>query len=193
MAIGRGDYYGIDDILSEEDQIPVTFNTDAFNLGFLDSTSDSPELGKGAQVELPCWLADILAQRNFVKIKMPKHYTKKYRTYLLADPTVVNLRDKSSFYYDTGIRLCKFFRSSAEASILVSTCLKAFSFRYRSILDRCLSSRNEDNTSYTNMLTHTEQLIFNAGYNSSHEIFKWKNRDDDKLTSFRQKKRKRTH
>eukprot|EP00188_Purpureofilum_apyrenoidigerum_P004759 Plantae.Rhodophyta-Purpureofilum_apyrenoidigerum.ctg56113.p1 GENE.Plantae.Rhodophyta-Purpureofilum_apyrenoidigerum.ctg56113~~Plantae.Rhodophyta-Purpureofilum_apyrenoidigerum.ctg56113.p1 ORF type:complete len:250 (-),score=36.31 Plantae.Rhodophyta-Purpureofilum_apyrenoidigerum.ctg56113:80-829(-) len=63
------------------------------------------DLPKGTKVEVPCWLAETLARRNYVSIHLPRFYSSTVRNDLRAGPNSVNLSDKCHFFFELGFRL----------------------------------------------------------------------------------------
>ena len=57
-------YYDLDNILMEQELVPLSFKYDAFRLGFLHRTSDGEDLRAGQRVELPLWLVNSLQVRR---------------------------------------------------------------------------------------------------------------------------------
>ena len=103
------DYYDIDQILATEERVPVTFNCNAQGLGYLVHGVEE-DLAEGTKLKLLFWLADALVKQNsgiqqnsgVVSIKMPKYFSQKYRNYLKANPTSVDLRSVCQVYYQLG-------------------------------------------------------------------------------------------
>ncbi len=100
--------------------------------------------------------------RGMATAEIPRHFHERFRGKLKVDPIVVNLREKTPFYYDFGVRLSKLFRDDR----MIPELRRAMTLRYRVILDRSLNSRNEDTTTFTNNLTNSEQELFKAGKNA---------------------------
>lgn len=48
-------YFSIEDIFVTQERIPCETQQSLCKLGFLDPSSDSPDLKEGQQVELPLW------------------------------------------------------------------------------------------------------------------------------------------
>jgi len=167
-------YYDVDAILAEEERVPVVFRTESKGLGGLSAASLTVDLDAGSRVDLPLWLAPALAERLWVSIKAPKCFAKRFRNFLLSDPTVVNLREKSPNYYETGRRLVAFVDGNQQ---LHSALVKTLAVRYKEILDRSQHSRNEDLSKVTAGMTELEKKLFYAGYNGKDELFHWKRRE----------------
>ena len=51
------DYFDISDILSEEERVPLVFDTPALDIGYLVEGSHAEDVDMGTKVELPFWLA----------------------------------------------------------------------------------------------------------------------------------------
>ena len=75
------------------------------------------------------------------------------------DPIVVNLREKTPYYYEFGIQVA----SLLDDETLIPELRRSMTLRYRLVLDRSLNSRNEDTTKFTQKLTNSEQFLFKAG------------------------------
>ncbi|QWW23223.1 hypothetical protein CA7LBN_002024 [Candidozyma auris] len=77
-------YYDIDDILAENEKVPCVFNATYPGLGFLDGSPNRP-LEKDTKVELPMWLAKLLAMSelsaqsdlSFVEMLTPEFISNK--------------------------------------------------------------------------------------------------------------------
>ena len=110
-------------------------------------------------MELPFWLASSLVARNMVDVQLPKHYRERFRGRLRVDPIVVNLREKTPYYYEFGMKVANLFKDET----IIPELRHAMTLRYRTILDRSLNSRNEDTKKFTEKLTNSEQFLFKAG------------------------------
>ncbi|WRX12124.1 hypothetical protein QQP08_004611 [Theobroma cacao] len=69
-------YYNIDDILTEEEFVPVVFHK-AANGVIIDPSSETNSVEQGAKVELPLWLAQELYLRQAVSISVPACFNQK--------------------------------------------------------------------------------------------------------------------
>ncbi|KAK4524874.1 hypothetical protein GAYE_SCF06G2776 [Galdieria yellowstonensis] len=95
-----------------------------------DEEKSSQKLPAGTRVELPFWLAETLAVRNFVNLQMPHSYGSRTRKDIIADATFVSLKSKASFYYRYGNQLAQCLGDHDLRERL----LYAFANRYRKIL-----------------------------------------------------------
>ncbi|CAI9112933.1 OLC1v1013444C2 [Oldenlandia corymbosa var. corymbosa] len=69
-------YYEIDDVLAEDEIVPVVFQQAADGVGLLDSSDDTNKVEAGSRVELPFWLARDLHLRGVVSIDVPPYFKK---------------------------------------------------------------------------------------------------------------------
>jgi len=67
------------------------------------------QLKKDTAVELPLWMAQALVLKNMVKLKLPKYFGDSFRVTLLAQPAVMNLQDRSPFFYEFGLKLANLY------------------------------------------------------------------------------------
>jgi hypothetical protein len=63
------------------------------------------QLAQDSRVEVPLWLATTLASRSYVTLELPRVFQPAFREMLLADPTVVDLHSKCSYFYEFGIKI----------------------------------------------------------------------------------------
>jgi GINS complex subunit 3 len=88
-------YYDIDTILAEEELVPCTNLFDFSHLAHLDPDlvdTDKHYLPESSQVKVPLWAMEKWAMLGFVRISLPRHYSKKARERLAADPSEADLR-----------------------------------------------------------------------------------------------------
>ena len=195
------DYYDIDQILATEERVPVTFNCNAQGLGYLVHGVEE-DLAEGTKLEMPFWLADALVKQNSgiqqnsggVSIKMPKYFSQKYRNYLKANPTSVDLRSVCQVYYQLGMKLSPWLGLDEMTAVeLREDLMAAMVDRYFSVLDHSQNSSGGDNSSFVKQLTEEEKVLFGLSYSAALEYEKWRARQHGKLTVSRiiQRDRKR--
>ncbi|CAO1620027.1 unnamed protein product [Parajaminaea phylloscopi] len=132
-------YWDISDILADSCRIPCTFNLDVPNLSLLrgdapvdqymtDATPASSQQSlEGAapvadvirdksRLELPFWLAEMLALNDIVTPSLPKPYSQRVRNALDADAKSVQLRTQSTWWYALGIRMAALYREGTPGS-----------------------------------------------------------------------------
>jgi len=132
----NSEYFNVEDILVENEVVPSTFSSDARNLGFLDDYGGSQDLKAGVRVNLPYWIGYVLADRQMIRLSLPKVYSAKMKSVLLSDALSVNFRDASLYYYDLGYKLAAI--SGDEE--LVDNLQTALSLRYQYILRKAAAA-----------------------------------------------------
>jgi GINS complex subunit 3 len=88
-------YYDIDAILAEEELIPCTNLFEFWHLSHLDPDlvdSNVSHLPEDSHVKLPLWAMEKWATLAFVRMSVPRHYGRKARERLEADPAQADLR-----------------------------------------------------------------------------------------------------
>eukprot|EP00002_Diphylleia_rotans_P002888 TRINITY_DN11880_c0_g1_i1.p1 TRINITY_DN11880_c0_g1~~TRINITY_DN11880_c0_g1_i1.p1 ORF type:complete len:193 (+),score=33.57 TRINITY_DN11880_c0_g1_i1:70-648(+) len=179
--MGSYNYYDVHQILAEQEQVTLTFPIGAHQLGFLDPSSVGADLARDKKVELPLWLSLPLSQRNMVAVESQKIIGPKFRSALSADPTVINLHDRSSYFYQICADVAQ-LTSDQTIMPLLRTC---FTERYKIILDKCLNSLSTDSSDFTRKLTQSERTLFQAGVVASSDFHSWRQRRTEKITASR--------
>ena len=94
-------YYDLDAILSEEELVPCWTNFDFSYLATLDPdyhhhhSNDSNALAllpEACKLKMPVWALQKWGPLGYVKMVLPRHYGRKAREKLQADPCQVDLR-----------------------------------------------------------------------------------------------------
>ncbi len=132
---GGGDYFDIDDILAEAEEVPVTFKHEIEGVGFLDPSSDQPNIKADTKVSVPYWLAVALfdetkENRQFVVWSLPKTFDARFRARLIADPKAVDLCSHSKYFFEFGRKLALRI-TAAELGVTLRAALMA---RYSELL-----------------------------------------------------------
>ncbi|KAL2157144.1 hypothetical protein VTH06DRAFT_6432 [Thermothelomyces fergusii] len=130
-------YYDVDSILTDAEKIPCTFQLDVPDLGYLDNTPTQP-LKAGTKVNLPLWLAEMLAIANtgdvegksFVTFDLPPALGNDVVQALKADPRAVPLRDQSAHFYGLATHMMEL----SEEKELAATLRKTFVTRASEIV-----------------------------------------------------------
>ncbi|PWN53589.1 GINS complex, Psf3 component [Violaceomyces palustris] len=113
-------YWDIDSILSDNQKLPCTFNLTVPNLGHLES-NDERDVKQHARLELPFWLAELLALNDVVSISMPKAFGPRVRGALDANAQSVQLRNLNIWWYALGLRLGNLIDSTDLLDVLSKT------------------------------------------------------------------------
>ena len=66
---------------------------------------DGPQLGAGAALDVPLWLAPELVKRRMLELEMPSMFNQRVRSQLDAGPGPFDLRARSPHWYEVGSRL----------------------------------------------------------------------------------------
>lgn len=166
-------YWDIDDILAEDDNVTVIAMHKGYKLSFLDPNANKTEkdLEEGTKTEIPLWLAHRLSVHKFLAVESPLPYREKFKKALLADPTVINLRDKSAYYYERAIRLADILEDSGSISEVLP---EIFLKRIKGLLKTAQHMPLEESTSFTKKLTNIERHIFESGRDAIINYKMWK-------------------
>lgn len=112
--------------------MPSKFELEVAQLGYLDNNAAQP-LKNGTSVNLPLWLAELLALANrapssaeedaksFVSLNLPPSLSNEVMSALKADPRAVPLRDQSHNFYGLGTRMLDLFEEKEICTILRRT------------------------------------------------------------------------
>lgn len=190
------DYFNLDDILATQERIPCTFQTEVFNLGYIDPSLDSRDIPKGTKLELPFWLAKSLCSRRkqCVTIDLPKHYKEVYREVFNADANVVDLHKLGPHFYRFGSHLLHF--EHPESPDIAKSLLKVFQGRFRDIMDASQNAYDQDMSKLTEKLDEMEKAIFSQGQKGLTDLKMWETREGEKIQIsemvINHRKRKRT-
>ncbi|CCX33030.1 Similar to DNA replication complex GINS protein psf3; acc. no. Q4WQ54 [Pyronema omphalodes CBS 100304] len=121
-------YYDIDAILTDSQKVPCTFEVDVPGLGYLESSSASPDIKAGTRIQLPLWLAEMLAvsQRlgtleNVISLDIPEALAPRVQNALKADPKTVELRSLATHFYGLGERVLGLFEEEELCDVLINT------------------------------------------------------------------------
>lgn len=87
-------YYDLDDILAEEELLPCSTLFDFHYLAHLDPEIDEKQnkLPEGSRIKIPLWAVEKWANLGFVRVSLPRHFSRKARERLEAEPSEVDLR-----------------------------------------------------------------------------------------------------
>ncbi|KAJ4457465.1 putative 40S ribosomal protein S17-B [Paratrimastix pyriformis] len=169
-------YYDLDEILAEEQVIPVQFKREAADLGHLDPSSLEDRLAKDARVELPLWMGKSLLEHNIARVGNPKHLAADFQSMVTAAPTHVNL-SPHPYYYEVGCQMARLTRERGLVPYLV----RSFADRFQMILQTCHNCDDSDRGKFLQKLTVSEVKLFNAGNESLDRYRHWRNRSNTKL------------
>eukprot|EP00823_Brevimastigomonas_motovehiculus_P008139 TRINITY_DN7410_c0_g1_i1.p1 TRINITY_DN7410_c0_g1~~TRINITY_DN7410_c0_g1_i1.p1 ORF type:complete len:188 (+),score=32.82 TRINITY_DN7410_c0_g1_i1:109-672(+) len=164
----NGQYYDIDIILAEAEEIPSTFLIDAEDVGYLDESADDKDIKQETKLDLPLWLAKPLASKNVLRLDPPRCFTSRYKTIIYADPIAADL---PFYFYELLIPLVEFWPDIAEWANRV------YISRYGEMLKRSPFFPTSDFSAFTERLTCLEKSLFAAKSASALEWKKWLSRE----------------
>jgi hypothetical protein len=93
-SLSSSSYYDIDAILAEEELIPSTTLFDFSHLSHLDKDGRNRDhfLPEASRIKMPLWAVHEWAMLGFVRLSLPRHYGRRARERLEADPGDADLR-----------------------------------------------------------------------------------------------------
>lgn len=165
----------IDAILADEERVPLVFNAGAWRLGHLDSASATEHVDAGTVIDLPLWIAVPLRRSDLAAVHLPKNFSSRMRHSLNADPDNVKLRDKSPYFYETGLKLAEVCQEE-DVKDLPAAIKRTLATRMHRILIKSHNSLSADVSAYVNTLTDLERRLFWTGFAYVHDRLAWKKR-----------------
>ncbi|KAL3940245.1 MAG: hypothetical protein SGBAC_005180 [Bacillariaceae sp.] len=130
-------YYDVDSILAEEELIPCTTLFEFSHLQHLDPDAsiglqrhkagdkkiEANYLPENSRIKLPLWAVRKWANLGFVRLQLPRHYGRKARERLEADPGDADLRKRNERFFLAGKILVDLIQHSSEkvATAIAST------------------------------------------------------------------------
>lgn len=87
-------YYDIDAILAEEELVPCTTLWNCSFLSHLDPELDENQhyLPENSRIKIPLWVVEKWAGLGCVRLSLPRHFNRKTRERIEAEPSEVDLR-----------------------------------------------------------------------------------------------------
>jgi len=205
-------YYDIDSILTEEELIPCTTLFTFSHLAYLDPNfisitrkgalnQETATLPEGSRINIPIWWVEKWATLGFVKLSLPRHFRKRTRERVEADPASADL-SRIERFFSSGIALINLIRRCLNAitaevarsgqrrrsqiqtyfeqvaqegealrNFLVDTYAGR---RLRRTFDWSYTSINDDVSTYTRRLTDIENRLFRRGAEAAMAYNHWK-------------------
>uniref|UniRef100_A0A7C8ZEM5 Uncharacterized protein n=1 Tax=Opuntia streptacantha TaxID=393608 RepID=A0A7C8ZEM5_OPUST len=163
-------YYDIDDILAEEEFIPVVFQKAATGVGLLDPSSETNNVEQGAKIELPFWLAHELYARQALTMSNPPCFNQTTRKEIQADAASVDLRSRCQYFYELGCKIAPLVGDRTIGSFL----LYSFTNRYKEVLSKAHTAAFTVSTKPLTLLTKEETHLYEAAQSSMAAFKKWR-------------------
>ncbi|XP_049580098.1 DNA replication complex GINS protein PSF3 [Syngnathus scovelli] len=175
--------FSLDDILLSHERLPICTEVTFPRLGFLEKSSDSPDIPKGSKMELPLWLCKGLYEQNkrMLSIELPKVYREGWRTVFNADPNVVDLHKLGPYYYGLGSQMLRF--DSPENPEIAQTLLQTFIGRFRRTMDSSQNAYNEDTSALVERLDCLEKSLFMSGQFGLNSFQDWEKGQASQLSA----------
>lgn len=169
-----GDYWDIDDFLAEEEPVTVLTASRLCGLGSLCPNLKALDLPIRHKVDLPFWLAAVLVQRSFVTVSVPKYYTESYRASLKANPSILQLSEKSKYFFTLGSKLSILLLDTELTPIL----MQAFMLRFRDVAEH---HDLKQSVGLVRRLTELELGLMEAAQKSIKELKDWRQRKFERI------------
>lgn len=174
------DFWDIDEILAEQEEVTIRPVHDVVGGGLLYSTSMGarPDLAEGAKVQVPFWLAQGFARRNTADIDLPSMYSQAAQEDLQRDPTVCRLGEKSRYYFEVGMRIASLLKDQS----LVDDLMNGLLVRWIEVVTllgnigiaRTQSSQlNPGSSIFPSTLTAVEEEMFYGGREAETHFKQW--------------------
>ncbi|TXG50127.1 hypothetical protein EZV62_026002 [Acer yangbiense] len=165
----NANYYDIDDILAEEELVPVVFYKSANGVK-VDPTAEKDCVEKGAKVELPFWLAQELYLRQAVSLSIPTCFNQNTRREIQADAACVDLKSRCPYFYEFGCKIAPLVGDRTIGKMLLST----FQMRYKEILTKAHTTVYAPASKSLAVLTKEEISLHEAARSSMAAFKKWR-------------------
>lgn len=166
----KNKYWDINDILSTNEKVICIAEREMFNVQELDKSltlhNDTNSIKPDAKLDLPLWLALPLRMSDNVSIRPPKYLNVKMCNSLQADPTIVNLKAKSNYFYDICLKLYPYLD---ENQMWPKCLIITFAKRYFKIIMNSANVQYED-TSIKKNLCLKEKEFYEKMLNLNKEI-----------------------
>uniref|UniRef100_A0A7S2S5C2 DNA replication complex GINS protein PSF3 n=1 Tax=Eucampia antarctica TaxID=49252 RepID=A0A7S2S5C2_9STRA len=165
-------------------------------------TQEDYYLPEGSKIDMPLWAIEKWAMLGYIRVSIPRHFGRKFRERLVADPVAVDLRNRNEHFFIAGTKIvdlivrCSFASAAAastrsntaytqhaaimarvarDAQELKQTLLLTYTGqRLRQIFDWTLTLIDDDVSSLTKKLTEMEMRLFAAGAAASNAAAMWK-------------------
>ncbi|KAG6758228.1 hypothetical protein POTOM_038566 [Populus tomentosa] len=191
-------YNEIDDILAEEEFVPVVFQK-AINGVKIDESTEKGHVEQGSKTELPFWLARELHMRQAVSISVPACFNqnlnviefhrvisqetllkssmegfplldfRETRLEIQADAACVDLRSRCPYFYEFGCKLAPL--CDKTIGLLLPY---AFRIRYKEILHKAHTTAFATASKFLTHLTREETSLYEAAQSSMAAFKKWR-------------------
>ena len=169
----KADYWDIDSFLAEEAPVTVVTNQPLRHMARVSRQQCS--LPADSKLEMPLWFGLLLARRLVGEIELPQYLDKPYLAAIQANPTILNLRDQTNYFFEVGATLAEWMSDTGELAL---TLLRAFVLRVKYIFEYLERSNNPN---LARKLTESELKVFRQCKLAGKEYKDWKERKLERL------------
>ncbi|CAO1415439.1 unnamed protein product [Diamesa serratosioi] len=164
-------YFSIEDIFVTQEKVPCETEQYLHKLGFLDPSSDGPDLKAHQHIELPLWyILQVQKERGrnqYYKINIPDIYKATYAEICKADATAVDLGKLNKFFLEFGRYVAHFDRNGFVGKMIYETCRSRMKF----LKDLCNNINNEARNDHK--LDYLENALFEVGCKKNRKLTEW--------------------
>jgi hypothetical protein len=171
-----GDYWDIDDFLTEEEEVNVLTVKELQGLGALQTATKVKDLAANSKIAVPLWLAVVWTQRSMVVLEIPKYFSEAYRASLRADPDILRLADKSQYFFELGTKLAIILADNDLTPVLFA----AFMSRFKYIATHFQQNAS---TSFLRSLTQLEKKLLELARSDNESLKRWRERRAELIES----------
>jgi len=142
----------IDDLLSEENRVPIKVIGSPAALAFVLGIEDEEDLPE--ENEVPYWILNCLRDAKVAHPDTPKQFGQKMQGRLKAQAWSVTLRELNYYYYECALKLSRMAYTTRTGGGNIGTTTfrrvlrKALASRYAEIMRQSLNSRGEDTSDF---------------------------------------------
>ncbi|CAD8072362.1 unnamed protein product [Paramecium sonneborni] len=178
-------YYNIDDILCEDHLVECRLEVDLYKGIFLDKEAhiEDGNLQRGHVMKLPFWMAKIMSEQEYdgiqlVQVEILEIFEDEIQKHLDADPTIVNLKQYSPYYYQLGFKMADMIPNEIRlegfrgANKLRETLIETLKKRSIQVIFQLVQSKLEE----LNILTEDEKQNFYLSKGIKLQYEKWEQR-----------------
>ncbi|SCU98993.1 LANO_0F00408g1_1 [Lachancea nothofagi CBS 11611] len=179
-------YYDIDDILADANKFPCRFNYDIPGLGYLEGNIGK-DIKINAKVELPLWLARILAivggdpgigdegALPFVELMAPDMLSPKVMNAIKSGPVTLDVHSINSHFYALAVKWATLFNDRDLVQILNYMLLERSQEinNFASSIQLEKLGRGRDMGPFMLTLDEFEKKLYRESHESCKDMKKW--------------------
>lgn len=184
MSINK--FWDIEDLLMSNETVTCMANKDIVGLTFNDKASnlDFDTITKeGQKLEIPYWMGNKLRKNEFVSMKKPKFMTDKFYNQTVADPTIINLKNKNNYIYNLYLEMIPYMDDEGKWSKNIADVFyKRLYYIFLNSIDIDFENHNLiKNLSLKEKKFYDEMLRINRNFKYYHENYFFNNKCLDEI------------